>query len=81
MLHEQKKELEQLPEKNKASLRVKISENERAAVSYQKSADKKFSEASAALNPVHEAVKKADSVPQPEKKVIKDSVKLAENDL
>jgi hypothetical protein len=81
LVAQQKKELDQLPDKNKASLRVKISENERTALSYQKSADKKFSEANAALNPVHEAAKKADSVPQPEKKVIKDSVKLAKNDV
>lgn len=80
LVAQQKKDLDQLPEKSKASLRVKISENERAALSYQKSADKKYSDASAALNPVHEAAKKADSVPPVEKKVIKDSVKIAKND-
>ena len=81
LVTQQKRDLEQLPEKDKASLRGKISENERAAISWQKSADKKYSEASVALSPVHEAVRKADSIPQPEKKIIKDTVKLAGNEV
>jgi tetratricopeptide (TPR) repeat protein len=42
---EQKKKLDQLPENEKSSLRMRISQNESLAGVYQKAADKKYSEA------------------------------------
>lgn len=66
---EQKKQLDNLPESQKASLRMKISQNEMLAASCQKSADMKYSEAQAKMNPAIAVVpRKADSVPPPERK-------------
>jgi tetratricopeptide (TPR) repeat protein len=48
---EQKKQLEKLPPAEKNTLRAKITETETAAATYQKSADQKYSEAQAAMNP------------------------------
>jgi hypothetical protein len=47
----QKKQLENLPAGEKSVLKVKISDNEIAASSYQRSADQKYSEAQTAMNP------------------------------
>jgi tetratricopeptide (TPR) repeat protein len=48
----QKKQLEKLPAAEKNTLKDKIAETEMAAASFQKSADQKYSEAQAAMNPV-----------------------------
>jgi len=47
----QKKQLEKLPAAEKNTLKAKIAETEIAAASLQKSADQKYSEAQAAMNP------------------------------
>jgi tetratricopeptide (TPR) repeat protein len=60
---EQKKQLDKLPESERSSLKIKISQNEILAVSYQKSADMKYNEAQAKMTPKHEkAPQKGDSV-------------------
>ena len=69
----QKKELANLQENEKEAFRVKISENEKAAINYQKLADQKFSEASAVLNPVRGRIEKPDSIQHKEIKAISDS--------
>jgi tetratricopeptide (TPR) repeat protein len=51
LLIQQKKDLENLTNPEKAALKIKISENELHTASFQKSADQKYSEAQAALNP------------------------------
>jgi hypothetical protein len=53
---EQKKQLEKLPEPEKASMKMKIGQNEMLAASYQKTADMKYSEAQAKMDPKHETV-------------------------
>jgi hypothetical protein len=83
---EQKKELEKLPYEEKSGLKVKISENELLAASFQKSADMIYSRAEEALNPMQEKIVKkeplqqsiniidVDTVRHPVKKVINDPV-------
>jgi hypothetical protein len=62
---EQKKQVDNLPEPEKISLKMKISQNEILAADYQKSADIKYSEAQAKMNPKHEATpQKTDTVPK-----------------
>jgi hypothetical protein len=48
---EQKKQLEKLPAAEITTTKVKIAENEKAAAEFQNSADKKYSEAQAAMSP------------------------------
>jgi tetratricopeptide (TPR) repeat protein len=65
---EQKKQLEKLPPAEKNTLKVKITENEKAAAAFQKSADQKYSEAQAAMNPQQaQVIVKTAAVKQPEK--------------
>ena len=65
----QKKQLENLPVAEKNALKVKISENEMAAASFQKSADQKYVEAQVAKNP-----------PQPGQQVIiKETINQTDN--
>jgi hypothetical protein len=75
----QKKQMEKLPAEEKNSLKIKISENEKAAVSYQKSADQKYSEAQEAMNPrpAQAAVKKEVS-PQPVSKAAEPDVRKSD---
>jgi len=75
---QQKKEIAKVSDTEKTSLKSKISENELLAVSYQKLADQKYSEAQAAMSPLPEAVKKTDIVPESEFKTINDSVQKNE---
>jgi hypothetical protein len=56
LAEEQKKQLDKLPESEKTSFKMKISQNEILATAYQKSADMKYSEAQAKMNPDHETV-------------------------
>ena len=51
LAEEQKKQLDKLPENEKATLKMKISQNEILAAAYQKSADMKYNEAQAKMNP------------------------------
>jgi tetratricopeptide (TPR) repeat protein len=76
---QQKKELEKLPDSKKSDLKLKISENELLAVSYQKSADQKYSEAQIAMNPVPETTEKTGQILPSENKTFKDSVLLSDN--
>jgi hypothetical protein len=57
---EQRKELEKLPVAEKPALKTRISENEKLAASFQKSADQKYSEAQALMNPQHDTSKLTD---------------------
>jgi tetratricopeptide (TPR) repeat protein len=60
---EQKSRLELVPDAEKSSLKMNISKNEILAASYQKSADLKYNEAQAKMNPAHEKVsQKTDSL-------------------
>ncbi len=62
---EQKNQMEMLSESEKGSMRMKIAQNEMLAASYQKSADMKYSEAQAKMNPKQESVPiKTDAAPQ-----------------
>jgi tetratricopeptide (TPR) repeat protein len=66
---EQKKQIDNLPEAQKPSYKMKISQNEMLAASYQKSADDKYNEAQVRMNPTLAVVpRKADSVPMAETK-------------
>jgi tetratricopeptide (TPR) repeat protein len=66
---EQKKQIENLPEAQRSSFRMKISQNEMLAESYQKSADMKYNEAQVKMNPTLAVVpRKADSIPAAETK-------------
>jgi tetratricopeptide (TPR) repeat protein len=61
---EQKNQIENLPESERSSLKMKISQNEILAVSYQKSADMKYNEAQTKMNPKVAAVPlRTDSLP------------------
>lgn len=77
---EQRKELEKLSDPGKASLKVRITEIEKLAASFQKSADKEYSEAQAALNSQHDTSKLQKPTPQkPASALTKDSAAKAEN--
>jgi hypothetical protein len=75
LVADQKKDLEKIPGNEKAALQSKISGNEQLAVSYQKSADQKYSEAQAAMNPATEETGKAELILVPDKKTVSDSVR------
>ena len=61
---EQKKQLDNLSEAEKASLKMKISQNEILAANYQKSADQKYNEAQTRMNPGLEiAPSRAEALP------------------
>jgi tetratricopeptide (TPR) repeat protein len=61
---EQKNQLDKIPEAEKGSFKMKISQLEALAGAYQKSADEKYSEAQVKMNPVQDATpRKKDTVP------------------
>jgi hypothetical protein len=61
---EQKIQLDKLAENERATLKMKISQNETLAAAYQKSADIKYSEAQTRMNPKNETVPhKTDTFP------------------
>jgi len=71
---EQRKELEKLPVSEKPALKTRISENEKLAASYQKSADQKYSEAQVLMNPQNDTSKLSIVTPEkPVNKIVKDS--------
>jgi hypothetical protein len=71
---EQRKELEKLPVPEKPALKTRISENEKLAASYQKSADQKYSEAQVLMNPQHDTSKLSIVTPEkPVNRIVKDS--------
>jgi hypothetical protein len=71
---EQRKELEKLSAAEKPTLKIRISENEKLAASYQKSADQKYREAQALMNPQHDTSKLTIVTPEkPVNKIVKDS--------
>ena len=76
---EQKKELEKLSTLEKPALKVKISENELLADSFQKSADQKYSEAQVVMNPQQEKILLNKIVQPADNKVNKDSVQQSDN--
>ena len=77
---EQKKQLEKLPAEERRTMKVKISENEMAAASFQKSADQKYNEAQTAMNPdMSQPVVKMEVEKQPGNKTINQYVKQTDN--
>lgn len=74
----QKEELEKLSNGEKSALKVKISENEMLAASFQKSADQKFDEAQIAMNPQKKKMPSKEDLPSADYKVVKDSVRPSE---
>jgi hypothetical protein len=76
---EQKKELEKVKPDGKPALKVKISDNELLAASFQKSADQKYSEARLMMNPQPGTVLQKEALQQSDNKVIKDTVRLTDN--
>ncbi len=69
LAEQQKSQVDNLPEARKASFRMKISQNETLAATYQKSADMKYNQAQVKMNPTLTVVpRKADSVPMVEMK-------------
>ena len=71
---EQRKELEKLPASEKPALKTRISENEKLAASYQKSADQKYGEAQVLMNPQHDTSKLSIvTTEKPVNKIVKDS--------
>jgi hypothetical protein len=77
----QKKELETLSDNEKSALKMKISENEIAAGSYQKSADQKYSEAHMAMNPIQVNTVQTDTIKKPDNVAVLDSVKQSGNEV
>jgi hypothetical protein len=75
---EQKKELEKLPNAEKPALKVKISENELLAASFQKSADQKYSDAQVAMNPQEEKTQQKTTLQLSDNKVIKEADKQSD---
>jgi hypothetical protein len=71
----QKKELETLPNSEKPVLKTKIAENEKLAASFQKSADQKYSEAQASINPQQEKPQQNNTLQQSDNKVLKDTTR------
>lgn len=66
LAEEQRKQIEKVPESERSSLKMKISQNEMLASSYQKSADTKYNQAQSKMNPqMAENQRKADSFPSP----------------
>jgi len=71
---EQRKDLEKLPPSEKPALKDKISNNEKFAASFQKSADQKYREAQLALNPGQDTSKLLKmTTEKPAKSAVKDS--------
>jgi hypothetical protein len=71
---EQRKELEKLPVSEKPAFKTRISENEKLAASYQKSADLKYGEAQVLMNPQHDTSKLSIvTTEKPVNKIVKDS--------
>ena len=71
---EQRKELEKLPVSEKPAFKTRISENEKLAASYQKSADQKYGEAQVLMNPQHDTSKLSIvTTEKPVNKIVKDS--------
>jgi hypothetical protein len=76
---EQRKEMEKLSGNDKAAMKIRISENEKLAASFQKSADQKYSDAQA-MNPQHDTSKLQKTVTEkPVTMQIKDSAGIANN--
>jgi tetratricopeptide (TPR) repeat protein len=75
---EQKKEIEKLPNPEKPALKVKISQNELLAASFQKSADQKYSEAQVAMNPQQEKIPPKEIGQPADNKVIKEADKQSD---
>jgi tetratricopeptide (TPR) repeat protein len=71
----QKSELNKIPDSDRASLKVKIAENELLATSFQKSADAKYKEAELAMTPVKVSTSPQNPPAQSSGITVKDSVK------
>ena len=77
---EQRKELEKLSDPEKSALKVRISDNEKLAASFQRSADQKYSEAQLALNPQHDTSRLQKVTPEkPATRLARDSAGTADN--
>jgi hypothetical protein len=77
---EQRKELEKLSVTEKSALKTRISENEKLAASFQKSADQKYGEAQLAMNHQHDTSGLQKVTPEkPVKSLVKDSAGMADN--
>jgi len=77
---EQRKELEKLTDPEKSALKVRISDNEKLAASFQRSADQKYSEAQLALNPQHDTSRLQKVTPEkPATRLARDSAGTADN--
>jgi hypothetical protein len=80
IVNEQKKQIEKLAGTDKLALRIRLNENEKTAVSFQTSADQKYSEAQLVMNQkTDSAVPLKETAGQTEYKVVKDSSKKADN--
>ncbi|HPT21060.1 MAG TPA: hypothetical protein PLR88_03855 [Bacteroidales bacterium] len=77
-IEKQKGELDKLSNNEKAALKGKISENEMLAASFQKSADQKFNEAQAAMNPQLNGNRSKEMTQSEDKKITADSSKAKE---
>jgi hypothetical protein len=76
---EQKIEFENIPAADKPALKSKISENEFLAASFQRSADQKYSEAQAVMNPEQEKIPPEKIIPPADKKSIEDTIQQSNN--
>jgi hypothetical protein len=77
---QQRKELEKLSDPEKSALKVRISDNEKLAASFQKSADQKYNEAQVALKPQHDTSKLQKVTPEkPAARLARDSAGTADN--
>lgn len=75
---EQKKEMVKLPYNEKAAQKVKITESESLAISFQDSADLRYNEAMGYVNPELKQSQKYHVQRQSENKPVNDSVKLSD---
>ncbi|TAL81902.1 MAG: hypothetical protein EPN88_00190 [Bacteroidetes bacterium] len=71
---QQKKDLEKASSPERTMLKAKISENELLAVSFQKSADQKYADALAAMNPPQQKPLQKEPLQLPDNKAVKDSM-------
>lgn len=79
LVADQKKELEKLPDSEKASMKLKISQNEMLAASYQRSADVKYNEAQSEMNPAKDSVHDKPFTEKEVEKPLEEGVKTEES--
>jgi len=79
LVNDLKRELDSIPSGETSAIKSKIAANELLAASFQNSADKKFSEAQVAMNPLEDKNQEIDTLQKTEDKVVKDTVQQSKS--